>query len=415
MKKFLLSIAVVMTALTASAQKVADKSITMLEKISMTSTTNGSQSIVLQNNFVKSMNKADAEQLELIDYGIDWADDEDETEVADCTTAAFVYTGETTEYNGATYNVATVSLGSCDWTAYINEAETEVVIPTNQSYTHATYGEFLMLGVYVDEEAQKLMLDDENPIVYAEGEDAGVLVCTSGIGWYVYMNEGDYAGDCWSRKFYSTMLKPNAVETGELGKSGWSEYTNPVFVDDKGDELNIYNFFGTSVLNVLIEDGEVYIPMLQNVGVTNSNYDQDTYGYFFRLLGVEVTEDGYLHVDEEKEYTMGMFGECVYDEDGKITDIAESQSNLMSVPTSDGYMGIFTSFDADGRGYYMGYLFNINFKLNDGVYKCFQGEDGISDVKVASKNNKFYNTLGQQVSENTKGIVIRNGRKFMNK
>jgi len=418
MKKLLLSIAVVMTAMAANAQKTVSLDIPMIQKAAMTTTVNGSTSIALQNNFSQMKKAEAADAVEFIDYGVDWADDPDETAVADCSTVTINYTGETEAYEGTDCKVGTVELGSAEWKVLVAEDMSKVIIPCGQTVTndYATqYGcEFLMMGIYIDEEAQKMMITEEGAIVYEESaETAGLYECTSGIGWFVYMSGGDYDGYCWSRKFYSTFLLPNGVENGSLGKSGWTEYTNPVFIEDLGDEVNIYNFFGTSNLNIIVEDGEVYIPMLQNVGVTNSNVDQDTYGYFYRLLGCSVTDDGYLHIEEDKEYTMGVFGELDTDADGNPV-LNDSEKTILTDPTTDGYMGIFSSFDADGKGYYMGYLHSISFTLNEGVYSCFD-TDGIKNVTASAKDNKCYNAMGQQVNMNTKGIVIRNGRKFINK
>ena len=54
----------------------------------------------------------------------------------------------------------------------------------------------------------------------------------------------------------------------------------------------------------------------------------------------------------------------------------------------------------------------------DGVFLYKADESaGVNEVKAATKadNGAIYNLAGQQVSKNYKGVVVKNGRKFIQK
>lgn len=399
MKKFLLLAAVAIVAMSANAQKVISMDAPM-SKANLVSPMQAMTSVVYKNNPMnKNVAKADAQAISLIDAGIDSAGpDGDEIEIVSTDAMTLTPTEEA--------NVYQATFGSSEWKVTF-DGET-LTIPVNQTFNHATYGEFLMLGIIEKEDG--LYLDDENDIVYTLNPENGKYECSC-VGWYIYMNEGDYEGSCWSRSFYSELMVPNGVENGSLGKGGWSEYSNPIFVEDLGDEINVYNFFGYTKLNILVDEEEGYllIPMHQPIMGMSSSYDNDVYGYWFRLLGVGVDEEGYLYVDEEKDYTEAYF--AAINEAGDA--LVRSENSIITDPTRDGYMGIFSEFDAEGQGYYMGYLHSVNFTLNEGKFKFFGESDGIKDVVASSKDNKFFNLCGQQVSANAKGIIIANGKKYL--
>ncbi len=56
--------------------------------------------------------------------------------------------------------------------------------------------------------------------------------------------------------------------------------------------------------------------------------------------------------------------------------------------------------------------------INNGTTIAINGEDtGISEVRAnkAAADNKVYNLAGQQVGKDYKGLIIKNGKKFINK
>lgn len=63
---------------------------------------------------------------------------------------------------------------------------------------------------------------------------------------------------------------------------------------------------------------------------------------------------------------------------------------------------------------YRGYI-TINGASAKEVTYSFSDTDGIKSVSTAATDNKAYNLAGQRVDANTKGIIIVNGRKVINK
>lgn len=402
MKKLLLFVAIAMTAMTANAQK-ADRSLSLMEQMNATSFTNGSMSVVLNQNAQKfGLKKAAGNTLELISAEDDQA--LDETPILG-TSSIEIYLPQEAEDGVYKAKTSLGNLDGCEWDILVAEDMSKITIPVNQEYDDPEYGLIYMWGLIEKEDG--VYYDDENDIVFNLNED-GMYECEN-VGWAMKMT-GEYEQYVWTSSWYPTWLKPNGVENGSLGKSGWTEYSNPIFVEDLGDEVNIYNFFGYTKLNILYDEEEGYllIPMSQPIYPLSSSIAGDTYGYYFRILGVDVTEDGYLHVNEDKEYTSAYFIE--FNEAGD--DLLPSTRTILTDPTRDGYMGIFSQFDEEGSGYYMGYLHGVSFTLNEGEYRAVSSsiKNVNNDVK---SNGKIYNLAGQQVSAATKGIVIVDGKKVI--
>ena len=63
-------------------------------------------------------------------------------------------------------------------------------------------------------------------------------------------------------------------------------------------------------------------------------------------------------------------------------------------------------------------MFNKNTQIGFGGFEFTAGTAGINDITVdaaADENAPVYNLAGQRVSKDTKGILIQNGKKFVNK
>lgn len=415
MKKFLLMFAAAFAALTVSAQKES------LNKATITfPKKNAVPAIIAQQSVAFIGNRASkpanvltsGEYIDLLDVTSDLADD-DETEIVETSGLTLYVTGKKENYKGAEYDVCDLTFSSTEglsttpiWKALYNEKE--LIIPVNQEYTDAEYGLIYFWGLIQKEDG--VYYDDENDIVYTLNEETGVFDC--GCIGYAFKMTGEYEQYVWTSSWYGELVIPNGVETGQLGKGGWSEYTNPVFISVGEEEIVIVNFRGlTQIVIEVDEEGNYSIPMHQAISAMSTAYDQETYGYYFRMVGVGVDEEGYLFVDEEIESVDVIRGKLEEGLDGKL-QLVESDNNIITDPSRNGYMGIFSKFDAEGQGYYMGYLHSINFTLNEGTFAT-----GIKDVITDKANTKSetYNLAGQKVGKNFKGIVIRNGQKFLNK
>ena len=62
------------------------------------------------------------------------------------------------------------------------------------------------------------------------------------------------------------------------------------------------------------------------------------------------------------------------------------------------------------------YIFSQNAQVGFQGFEFTTGSTGIENVQFEKvQQNKFYNLQGQAVSKDYKGIVIKNGKKYLNK
>lgn len=412
MKKFLLFVAVAMTAMVANAQK-ATRSLSLSDQLKAVYSVENSMSVAVKNNAKKfGVAKKDASVIEFVSAEPDAAGpDGDETEFISTSSVTIYPKGTKTTYKGESLNEATTPLGNragCDWNALYNDDMTKIIIPVNQEYTDPEYGLIYMWGLIEKEDG--IYYDDENDIIFNMDAESGMYECEN-VGWAMKMT-GQYEQYVWTSSWYPTWMIPNGVETGSYAGSGsWADYSNPIFVEDLGDEVNIYNFFGMTMLNILFDEetGNLLIPMGQPVTTTSSNVDKDVYGYFINVVGTRL-EDRSIYRDYDKEYTDAYF--AVIDEEQHA--LVSAANNILTDP-NNGYMSLASLPDSEGAAYGAGWLHAINFTLNEGEYK--NASTAIKNVNAASakSDNKVFSISGQQVTKDFKGIVIRDGKKFLQK
>ena len=188
--------------------------------------------------------------------------------------------------------------------------------------------------------------------------------------------------------------------------------------------------------NVTDEDGNLYQGVDEYVGVIL--HGTPGYTYYYEM--------------GEHDYTQGAEGQWLMDDAMEYSN-ANFEQNLMSGDANDDFYVYKTVEDDDNNEI-------VNYGLNAGKFKIynkdgwlnynksylqlpkdvsaaiegdtdaegnanltfvFQNADGSTDNVSSVEFNRtcesdiFYNPYGQQVSKNTKGIVINNGRKFVNK
>ncbi len=199
-----------------------------------------------------------------------------------------------------------------------------------------------------------------------------------------------------------TMLMPvNAIQAGYTnGRSTgnqWAEYSIPVAVEDFDFSVNVYGFCNYGCLAIDInEDGTVSIPTGQPMLELGLEEDQAAiYGEYLSFYGVDLTADGGIQTNTDKPAVVGTI-------EGNTITISE-------------YFRLCSLFDSEGSGYAENwYADNTTITLNDGSYIAgIQNVNGTREEMV--KNTKTYNLMGQQVERATKGIVVRNGKKYLNK
>ena len=78
---------------------------------------------------------------------------------------------------------------------------------------------------------------------------------------------------------------------------------------------------------------------------------------------------------------------------------------------------VYLTFEAAANETY--YIFNKNTQVGfSGIEFTPAGQSGIADIiadKTLNENAPIYNVYGQRVNKDYKGVLIQNGKKFMNR
>ena len=143
------------------------------------------------------------------------------------------------------------------------------------------------------------------------------------------------------------------------------------------------------------DDCTVSMPVGQPLYPVSPSIDKDVYGEFFIIYGTK-SDDG-------KSWGLDL----------EATDIkGKIEGNTLYF---EQLFPVFTLFDEESSGYSMGWFGGVTISLD----KDFQMAAGIEDVNntVESKikNAKTFNIMGQRVNSNAKGLIIRDGKKFLKK
>lgn len=311
------------------------------------------------------------------------------------------------------------------------DAEKGIIeIPVQTIFTHDTYKEIVISGGYRKGEesvgygkAIILIVNEDGSMDIDEDiEEEGDLPTT---GWVSFLPNYEDGG-LWNYGFDIAVLKPNATmsytTTGKnLGGNGssWAKVKKRVNVEDYGTELVVNGFLGLAPVSVIVEDGTCKIPF----GQMMDDHDyEEPYG-FMHLVGCYI-EGNSIGRDPSKEYLNGFVstdnsGAKVYefykteykeaweDEDGKHD---AGNYFIDDDPEYCRYYAVASNNDADGAAYSMGWCCNTWIETDP-----VEGT-GISDVKTNAKSTvKTYNLMGQEVNASAKGLIIRDGKKMLNK
>ena len=299
------------------------------------------------------------------------------------------------------------------------DAEQGIIeIPVQTIYTHATYKEIVISGGYRKGETNVgygkeiyLIVNEDGTMdidedVEEEGDEA-----TS--GWVSFLPNYEEGG-LWNYGFDIAVMKPNATMTydttskamGGTG-SGWSEVEKRVYVEDYGSEWVVSNFLGLCPVSVTMNENNKCAIAL---GVKMYDYDQDEPYGMFRLVGVSSAGEGYIGRNYDKQFLNG-FWEPGYAQFFKIIETEEGKK--IDQEDDDYYpsVAVATANDADGAAYQLGYAFGIAIETDD------HGTTGISETKANCQKTtgKAFNLMGQEVYGNAKGLIIRDGKKLINK
>ena len=407
MKKLLLSIAVVMSAMSVNAQvatlnvaKVADmdKNVYSMDITS---------SAVYTKNVMKAPVKLAAGANTFIEIGQEKTKGvhEEQKTIFKTNNVTMELTGESGDYKGTSYpkvKITGIGEGFGTVTGYVDDANGKIYIPRQVCYEYPDpsknfgkmYFEALVRkgGKIAWDGIDAVLFKTENGYVAFEGKETEGAI----YGWVITMPEYQTGQSAWAYGIASDFLPQNGVEHGFYRNEKTKKYdegTKPIFIDDRGDELSVYNFVGVSKVDMLVdsESNDVYITVGQPIAILKIE-DPATYGEYFRLYAYKRTGDTNIMVDNDAE------------------NIMAKKTNNVIATSKDTYFGIWSKFDSNSAGYRFGIYADMSWTKN-------ADPTGITDVNSSAKkgDNKFYNLAGQRVNANTPGIVIRNGRKFLNK
>ena len=395
MKKLLLSIAVVMSAMSVNAQvatlnvaKVADmdKNVYSMDITS---------SAVYTKNVMKAPVKLAAGANTFIEIEKEKTKgvNEEQKTIFKTNNVTMELTGESGDYKGTSYpkvKITGIGEGFGTVTGYVDDANGKIYIPRQVCYEFPDpsknfgkmYFEALVVkgGKVAWDGTDAVLFKKENGYVAFEGKETEGAI----YGWVITMPEYENGQFAWAHGIASDFLPQNGVEHGFYRNEKTKKYdegTKPIFIDDRGDELSVYNFVGVGKVDMLVDNDDVYITVGQPIAILKVE-DPATYGEYFRLYAYKRTGDKNIIVDNEAEHIM-----------------AKKTNNVIA-----------TSKDSNSAGYRFGIYVDMSWTKN-------ADPTGITDVNSSAKkgDNKFYNLAGQRVNANTPGIVIRNGRKFLNK
>lgn len=307
-----------------------------------------------------------------------------------------------------------VSEGYADLYAEYDPETGLLHIPSMQyCYEHEDYGQFAFCAL--TEEGD---LSEEDYTLQVEQDENGhiSMESTSEYGWVILLTEGDYAGEAWTFGDELIINQPNFEFTGyetHVENSAWTGYNEfgeeLVYVENIEGTVIVHGMFGTSIMLSMDESGTEF---------TMPNGQPVTYGY---------TGTDYIIFST---YNMDAFGD---NWDVKMTeDDTYSPDPNWELPgyisTTGAYVFASTERDAEGNMQW-DYLYVAKFLSATGGYfknlytgmllipleEETDGNTGISSVNTAKANNITFNVAGQKVNKDYKGLVIRNGQKFMNK
>lgn len=216
--------------------------------------------------------------------------------------------------------------------------------------------------------------------------------------------------------FFSLELKPaNAVISYSRAgrKEGtYDDFVHAAYVEDWGNNVSVYGYawfqpssgMGLSTVTSLDIDQDLNVLFTgpQNAfPVAPFGIRDEEAGKYFKLLGTKPgKEKGWVEADtSEPSHVNGkLSGNKI------VMDMFPVLTNLWKDPATQ-----------ETKGYGFWYL-NYVITLDEGVFQADKNSTGINGVtETAVKNVKTYNLFGQEVPATTKGLVIRDGKKFFNK
>lgn len=256
-------------------------------------------------------------------------------------------------------------------------------------------------------------LFSQDPFVFTVEDDGSLLLDVEEGSALANVIEGKQT--LWNF-FFSLELKPaNAVISYSRAgrKEGtYDDFVHAAYVEDWGNNVSVYGYawfqpssgMGLSTVTPLEidENLDVLFTGPQNAfPVAPFGITDEEAGKYFKILGTKPgAEEGWVEADtSEPSHVKGkLSGNKI------VMDMFPVLTNLWKDPATQ-----------ETKGYGFWYL-NYVITLDEGNFQAAGGSNGINGVTETSvKNVKTYNLFGQEVPATTKGLVIRDGKKFFNK
>ena len=257
-------------------------------------------------------------------------------------------------------------------------------------------------------------LFSQDPFVFKVDEDGTLLLDVEEGGALANVIEGKQT--LWNF-FFSLELKPaNAVISYRRQgrqEGTYDDFVHAAYVEDYTNNVSVYGYgwfqpssgMGLSTitsLDIVDKDLNVLFTGPQNAfPVSVFGITDEEAGKYFKILGTKPgKEEGTIEVDtSDPSYVKGkLSGNKI------VMNTFPVFSNLWKDPVTQ-----------ETRTYGFWYEDYV-ITLDEGVFKAdpsYAGINGVTETSV--KNVKTYNLFGQEVPANTKGLVIRDGKKFFNK
>lgn len=253
----------------------------------------------------------------------------------------------------------------------------------------------------------------QDPFVFTVDEDGTLLLNVEEGGALANIIDGK--STLWNF-FFSLELKPaNAVISySRPGRQEgtYDDFVHAAYVEDYDNNVSVYGYgwfqpssgMGLSTVTSLDIDKDLNVLFTgpQNAfPIAPFGIQDEAAGKYFKIYGTKpAAEQGYVEVDTgTPSYVNGKLS------GNKITmDLFPVFSNFFNDPAT-----------GEQQAYGFWYL-NYVITLDEGNFQAAGGSNGINGVtETAVKNVKTYNLFGQEVPATTKGLVIRDGKKFFNK
>lgn len=260
-----------------------------------------------------------------------------------------------------------------------------------------------------DQEGYVIFLP-ENPLVFQKDEAGTWTVVTSEElpikGWAMviidYPKQGEKSILDSSRE--PEMHLANGTMTGmRLRDQKQEEINLPVYVLDDGEEISVFNHYAGTRLKIDIVDkeaGTFQITTPQNIMLASKQAQDDGFGKYMRVIGCN--KDGKF---TENEPVKGKWANNVLTFNPVVWNGKGDPNNDLS-----GVYAIGSNI-VDGSWYFAGEFDDVVISYGSDV------PAGIENVatEAVKKDNRIFNLAGQQVGKDYKGIVIKNGKKMIQK